>query len=368
MGENRSLIANPDFEGEKVRGVYFFAGNWRYGNPDIQFYEYEVGANNDLYTVHPTDARHLGWSETQADRDFAVDSMLEVGTNTVVMSYWGERGTDRWKFSAPMQTSAFAHDQLFETAANRPLLIMPAIESADATFPAGGNSDSYNFSQDFPGTAANPSPALVTQVLDLINRYILNSNHPERARSWLQLYDRNEVPRYAINLIHVASAQIPSNADAAFAGGFQWVAERVFELTGVRVGFTLDILLKGQRLENPVADRGGWQPWFAIASDNGTAAGAPLTALWANEAHLDIFSVSGDGTAISIWWDRNQPGGYRPGGYFPIHPETSFAAATPVTALWANEDHLDLFAVDVDGVVRSIWWDRNERGGYRGQG
>jgi hypothetical protein len=289
MGENRGLIANPGFEGQKVRGVYFFAGNWRYPRPPgtPPFYEYDAGPNNDLYTIHPQDPRHLGWSETQANRDFALDSMLAAGANTVVMSYWGERGSDRWVYSAPMLTSTFAHDELFDTAANRPLLIMPAIESADATFQKGGHSDSYNFSQDFPGSHANPSPALVTQVLDLVNRYLLDDNHPDWASNWLQLFDRNDVPRYALNIIHVASAQIPSDADATFAGGFQWVAERVFALTGVRVGFTLDILLKGQRLDNPVADRGGWEPWFNIPSDNGTAAGAPVTALWANESHLD---------------------------------------------------------------------------------
>jgi hypothetical protein len=370
MSENRGLIANPGFEGQKVRGVYFFAGNWRYPLPPgaKPFYEYDAGSNIDAFTVHPTDARHLGWSETQANREFALSDMAVAGANTVVMSYWGERGSDRWVYSAPMLTSTYAHDELFQAAENHPLLIMPAIESADATFPKGGNSDSYNFSQDFPGTQANPAPALLTQVLDLVNRYIWDTLNPHWARRWLQLFDRDGIPRYAINIIHVASAQIPSDDDAAFAGGFQWVADRVLAMTGIKVGFTLDILLKGQRLEMPIADRGGWEPWFNIPSDNGTASGAPITALWANESHLDIFAVSGDGTAISLWWDRNQPGGYRPGGYFAIHPETSFAAATPVTALWANEDHLDLFAVDLDGAVRTIWWDRNERGGYRAAG
>jgi hypothetical protein len=62
----------------------------------------------------------------------------------------------------------------------RPLLIMPAIESGEATFPGpyNGHSNSYFFSQDFPGTQSFPAPALVTQVLDLVSRYLFDSGHP----------------------------------------------------------------------------------------------------------------------------------------------------------------------------------------------
>ena len=80
-----------------------------------------------------------------------------------------------------MQTSTCAHNQLFEAASQRNLLIMPAIESANATFPLGGRSESFHFSSDFPGTQANPSPGLVTQIVDLVNRSLLNPAHLEWA-------------------------------------------------------------------------------------------------------------------------------------------------------------------------------------------
>ncbi len=55
-------LANPGFENEAIKSVFFFTGNWRNG---VQFYDYMPSDNRGLYTLHPTDARHLGWSENQ---------------------------------------------------------------------------------------------------------------------------------------------------------------------------------------------------------------------------------------------------------------------------------------------------------------
>jgi hypothetical protein len=88
---------------------------------------------------------------------------------------------------------------------------------------------------------------------------------------------------------------------------------------------------------------------------------AAVTALWANQDHLDLFAVNAGGAVATIWWESS---GYRPEGWALTHPETHFLPGTTVTALWANEDHLDLFAVDDQGVVRTIWWDKNEPSGY----
>lgn len=156
-----------------------------------------------------------------------------------------------------MQTATGAHDELFDEAVGRPLLIMPAIESAAA----GGNSNSYFFSQDFPGTPESPAPALVAQVNDLVKRYLIKPKDPKYADHWLQLFDRNGVARYAINLLHVASAQLASNADSVFAAGFDRVADLVFEQSGVRVGFTLDVLVDGEAHDTYVAipeSAGSW--------------------------------------------------------------------------------------------------------------
>ncbi len=372
MSDNRGLIANPNFTGSRVRGVYFFAGNWRFAPPGgtVQtFYDHvPVGENASKYTLFPRDPRHLGWSESKINRIFALDSIVQSGANTVVMSHWGKPDEDRWRYWAPMQTATGAHDELFDAIEDRPLLIMPAIESSDNTynqqFP--GTSNSYHFSQDFPGTPEAPATALWEQVFDLVSRYLFNIHHPEYASRWLQLFDRDGVPRYAINLLHVASAQLPEDADSTFAAGFDWVADLVFARTGVRVGFTLDVLIDGQELEAPVADRGGWQPWFDIHAENPGAPGNPVTALWANDEHLDLFAVSAEGFAMSIWWDQNESPNYRQDGWFAIDPATTFSQGTPIAAAWANDDHLDLFAVTSAGAVASIWWDRDS--GYRADG
>jgi hypothetical protein len=142
------LLANPGFERQKLKAVYFFAGNWRYhgqksDDDPIQWYEFPVDPNYKKYTIYPLNRQHLGWSESQANRDFAICQMLDVGANVVVMSYWGERGNgpwtdpldwnDRWVGYAPMHTSTMAHDQLFDAAVGKDLLIMPAIESSSGT-------------------------------------------------------------------------------------------------------------------------------------------------------------------------------------------------------------------------------------------
>jgi len=59
------LLANGGFERKPMKGVYFFAGNWKSLLNPTQFYEYPSAAPNDqFYTRHPANAAHLGWSET----------------------------------------------------------------------------------------------------------------------------------------------------------------------------------------------------------------------------------------------------------------------------------------------------------------
>ena len=376
--DHRGRIANPEMRGQRVRGVYFFAGNWRFapaGQPVRQFYEFPVDPNDSLYTIHPADARHLGWSETQANRDFALDKIGEAGANTIIMSYWGERGRDRWVFWAPMQTSTCSHDELFTAAASRPLLIMPAIESAKATIGCSewsnqyaGQSNGYDFASDFPGSQTDPAPVLLTQCIDLIERYLHNSDHPEWARKWLRLFDRNGEPSYAINILHVTSNQIDPIADNVFADGFTWLADRIFDVTGDKIGFTLDIMRDAQTLPVRLADCRGWVPSFRIHHETVTRRSAAVTAAANTESHLDLFMIGANGVAQTIWWDRSEPAGYRPQGWLAIHAETQFPPGAHVSAVWTNEDHLDLFAVDATGTVRSIWWDRSEPAGYRPQG
>ena len=314
------LPANPGFERQKLKAVYFFAGNWRYhgqsGDDDpMTWYEFPQDPNYKLYTIFPREPEHLGWSESQANRDFAIGKVLDVGTNVVVMSHWGERGSDRWAGSAPMHTSTYAHDQLFDAAVGKGLLIMPAIESSNGTlgcFYAGrqGFSESYNFAADFPhsdhdGTLA---PQLIRQIEDLVERYVTQPTNSKWPAEWARMFDRKGNARLAINLLHVGSTKRELN-DAGFAAAFDAVAEQVLADTGQLVGFTLDVLPYPQKGDRGLVegDCGGWQRWFPIHPEARFDPNGRVTALWRDDKHLDLFAVGHDGVVRSIWYDQKEP-------------------------------------------------------------
>lgn len=269
-------LANVEFDGQPMKSLFFFAGEWRearngphYDGPNGPFLPASTFPCN--YSIFPKDGHtHGGWSSDPATRDLVLNGILGTGTNVVNMSYWGPPDTDIWGFYAPMQTAHGAHDQLFDAAVGKPLLIAPYIEDYAATNDADpdpeendpvvqtgcagevrnvGQSPGFSFPDDFPGTADHPAPELVRQIVLLVNRYLVNPRNPEWKKKWAQMYDRNGEPRYIVSLIHVGSNQQPPPSpddphafDRTFALGFGWVAREVEEQTGVRVGFTLDLL------------------------------------------------------------------------------------------------------------------------------
>jgi uncharacterized Rossmann fold enzyme len=112
-----------------------------------------------------------------------------------------------------------------------------------------------------------------------------------------------------------------------------------------------------------------WQPWFAIRPSTKAAPSAPVTALWRDQGHLDLFMTDRDGVVQSTWWDAGVSHGYRPEGWFPIHAEMKATPGAPVTAIWRTQSHLDLFVTDRSGVVQSIFLDDDVRvPGYRPEG
>ena len=227
-------LANPGFENQPIRSAFFFAGNWRNGGKS---YEYNCSSNAGLYTIHPADSRHLKWSESAANRAFAVDTMIDAGINVVNMSYWGPRGTDNWAYWAPMQTSTYAHDELFRAVVGKDILIAPYIEDCAATAKSPG----FSFKDSFPGRSDNPAPGLVARVKDLVSRYILNPQDARWTDKWAKVYDRSGAARYLICIIGVASNQA-GLTDQQFAMGFDQVADRIEQDTGVRVGFAIDAM------------------------------------------------------------------------------------------------------------------------------
>jgi hypothetical protein len=241
------LLANPGWDQQPVKGVYFFPGEGacQASDHDAQPSQRPVQNanipndpiwpchlvdprwffNSKFFTYVPSDPRDLHWHDSADHRTWAVNQIAATHANVIVMSRWGA-GVNN---GAPMQGTLEANDQLFAAvAATKNILIMPAID----TFTAHGIRD---FRTDFPGTPANPAPQLLAEVADLVSRYLSNPAWRER---WAQMYDTNGVPRYAINWIHAASTY--NNNGCEFARGLDWIADRIENIYRHRIGFTID--------------------------------------------------------------------------------------------------------------------------------
>jgi hypothetical protein len=94
--------------------------------------------------------------------------------------------------------------------------------------------------------------------------------------------------------------------------------------------------------------------WFQLLPQTGTAVpGQPVTAVWRNPNHLDLFMTGQDGHVWSTYFENNQ---WQP-HWFALLPDTGVAApGQPVTAIWRNPDHLDLFMTGRDGHIWSIYF------------
>ena len=79
-----------------------------------------------------------------------------------------------------------------------------------------------------------------------------------------------------------------------------------------------------------------------------------VIALWSTKNHLDVFVVDRNGVVVSSWWE----GGKGWQSWFAISPESATAApGQPVTAVWSNPQHLDLFITGQEGRVTSTFWE-----------
>lgn len=226
-------LANPGFNNQEIKTTLFFSGQARDGS---QHYECFPAENLGLFTVHPSKQSHLRWSMDPKYRDTVVGEMTGLGLNTVSMSSWGEDflpcGTG-WSLIAPMQSAAGSHDELFEAAAAADLVIIPFIESRN----------DWALRDEFPTTPdGKVAPGAVSQITNLIERYLQNPEHPEWAEQWAQVWDRSLEPRYAITFIHASSNRISGWEDRKFAQGFDLLAEEVYQRTGVKIGFFIDPL------------------------------------------------------------------------------------------------------------------------------
>jgi hypothetical protein len=102
---------------------------------------------------------------------------------------------------------------------------------------------------------------------------------------------------------------------------------------------------------------GGWQSWLPVGGNSISIAPAqPITAVWRNQNHLDLFTVSKDGRVMSTFSENNQ----WQASWFAVSPATGVAApGQSITAVWRNPNHLDLFMTARDGRVMSTFFENN---------
>ena len=103
---------------------------------------------------------------------------------------------------------------------------------------------------------------------------------------------------------------------------------------------------------------GGWNPggWFKIhpetVFDHTTQ---KITAFSRTPNNIDLFVIGFDNAVWSTFWTA--AGGWNPGGWFKIHPETVFDHTTQkITAFSRAPNNIDLFVIGFDNAVWSTFW------------
>jgi hypothetical protein len=189
-----------------IKGTYFFVG--------------DAKVDRSFYTFTPTDPQHhLQWSTNRDAPKWVLDMMKGVGINVVMMSYWGSDIG-----SAPMQSTPGSYEKLFDEAAlDHQVLILPAVEVAS------GLTHHYGIQGD---------DFLQKRLMDIIDRFITHPRNPNWPAQWAKVYDQRGRPRYAVQLIGVASnSEID---DRAFVKWLDTVAESVSAGLSDPIGFMID--------------------------------------------------------------------------------------------------------------------------------
>jgi hypothetical protein len=113
-----------------------------------------------------------------------------------------------------------------------------------------------------------------------------------------------------------------------------------------------------------------WADWFVVRSHSGqipprAAPGQLITAVWRpsknprDPRHLDLFITDKDGAVQSTFFDETSPPWT---DWFVLRSATGLAPPPaaprqPVTAVWSNPSHLDLFMTEKDGRVVTTFFD-----------
>lgn len=106
---------------------------------------------------------------------------------------------------------------------------------------------------------------------------------------------------------------------------------------------------------SPSANSGKWGGWWRITENNGTfALGTPISSISRGADHLDIFAIGLDGRVWTAAWGSQTD--YTWKGWWPIG-SAKFAQGSVIAATARSLNHIDLFMRGFDGNIWSHAWD-----------
>lgn len=107
-----------------------------------------------------------------------------------------------------------------------------------------------------------------------------------------------------------------------------------------------------------------WAGWWKVGEGQ-FLPGTPIAAISRSEGRLDLFATGLDGRVWSAAYGPDTAGEWNWVGWFPVMKEV-FVPGTRVTATSRKTDQIDLFAVNLDGEVRTAAWSPDSNAGKWG--
>jgi hypothetical protein len=103
------------------------------------------------------------------------------------------------------------------------------------------------------------------------------------------------------------------------------------------------------------ANKWDWVGWFAIL-DETFVPGATVSAVSRKADQLDVFAVNLNGEVRTAAWAPGANNGKWGGWWRITEANGKFAPGTPIAVVHRSPDHLDVFAIGLDGCVWSAAW------------
>lgn len=246
-------LANPEFAGQKLRGVYYFPGDGVAAPCDAS--PAAVRNYATQYSVFPKDFEELRTDTDAAAGAFSFASVAGTGANVVALSFWGRAdmgAADASRFSPMRVTSSPVFDPGIDSfsraamqARNAGMLYFPAIESGtDSTSERCNYSQGYEFGCDLRTGARE-----LRRRIDSLVLYAMIGGYVDR---WATMSRNGETPRHVIQLIHANPAEPWTGA--AYTRILDAVAADIdARYAGFPIGFVLDLPANDPNVPSPQA-------------------------------------------------------------------------------------------------------------------